>query len=64
MEKKYIVRLSDNEQNELKTLVSKGKTTAYRIKHANILLEADVNGGNKKDKEIAKTFRCNEKTVV
>lgn len=63
MVKKYIVRLSETEQKQLKELVSKGKTVAYKIKHANILLEADANGANREDKEIAKIFRCHEKTV-
>ena len=63
MNKKYIVRLSKNEQKELKELTKKGKATAYKIKHANILLEADVNGANREDKEIAKIFHCHVNTV-
>lgn len=61
--KKYIVRLSKAEQKELKQLTKKGKVAAYKIKHANILLEADVNGANREDKEIAQIFHCHVNTV-
>jgi hypothetical protein len=33
-EKNYIARLMPEEKTQLQTLVSKGKTKAYRIKHA------------------------------
>ncbi|MCK5015345.1 MAG: IS630 family transposase [Candidatus Omnitrophica bacterium] len=61
--KKYIVRLSKTEQKVLKELTKKGKAAAYKIKHANILLAADVNGANKEDKEIARMLHCHVKTV-
>jgi predicted DNA-binding protein len=35
MNKKYVVRLTAEERKELENLVKKGKTQAYRIKHAN-----------------------------
>ena len=41
---KYIVTLTSEERKFLTRLVKAGKTQAYRIKHANILLAAD--GGN------------------
>jgi predicted DNA-binding protein len=37
MLKTYIVRLSQEERQTLKDLVSIGKGAAYKIKHANIL---------------------------
>jgi len=37
MNKKYIVRLEVEERSFLQDLVSKGKASAYKIKHANIL---------------------------
>lgn len=64
MNKKYIVRLSEAEQKELKELTKKGKAAVYKIKHAHILLAADVNGENREDKEISKLFHCHEKTVA
>jgi transposase len=63
MEKKYIVRLTEDEQAELTNMVSKGKTPAYRIKHANILLAVDGNGMKMTDEEAAEAYRCHENTV-
>ena len=44
MPKKYVVRLSPEERERLQDLVSKGKTQAYRVGHAHVLLKADVEG--------------------
>lgn len=63
MNKKYIVRLMAKEQEELKNLVKKGKTQAYRIKHANILLAIDADGPNWPDYQTAKAYKCHENTV-
>jgi len=63
MNKKYIVRLTCGERSELETLVKKGKTQAYRIKHANILLAADADGPNWSDEEVAEAFGCHQNTV-
>jgi len=41
--KKYIVRLSKEEQEVLTKLVKTGKTAAYKRQWAQILLKADVN---------------------
>ena len=35
--KKYRIRLTTDEQRELKTLVSRGRTAAYKQTHARIL---------------------------
>ena len=63
MNKKYIVRLSAEEKIYLQSLITKGKTQAYRIKHANILLAVDVDGANWTDHQAAKAYRCNQNTV-
>jgi len=63
MEKKYIVRLTEDERAELTKMVSRGKGPAYRIKHANILLAVDANGIKMTDQEAAKAYRCHENTV-
>jgi len=63
MNKKYIVRLTADERNELETMVKKGKTQAYRIKHANILLAADANGPSWTDETAARAYRCHQNTV-
>jgi transposase len=64
MNKKYIVRLTAEERKELKDLVNKGKTQAYRIKHANILLAVDADGPNWPDHQAAKAYKCHKNTVV
>ena len=43
MPKHYIVRLSQKERQALQELVTTGKAAAYKIKHANILLNIDIN---------------------
>jgi transposase len=64
MNKKYIVRLTAKERKELENLVKKGKTQAYRIKHANILLAVDANGPNWPDYQTAKAYKCHQNTVI
>jgi transposase len=64
MNKKYIVRLTAEEKKELENLMKKGKTQAYRIKHANILLAVDAGGANWPDHQIAKAYKCHQNTVV
>ena len=61
--KKYIVRLNAEEEKQLKAMTKTGKTAAYKIRHANILLAVDANGANGKDERVAKIFRCHEGTV-
>jgi transposase len=63
MPKKYVVRLMSEERNQLQNLVSKGKTQAYRIRHAHILLKADADGPAWLDREITEAFSCNRSTV-
>ncbi len=60
MTNRYIVRLSEEEREELKNLVSKGKSTAYKIKHANILLAVDTSDSSQKDEEVAQAYHCRE----
>lgn len=64
MPKRYIVRLSEQEQQSLKNLVSTGKAAAYKIKHANILLNIDVNGAAWSDEQAASAFKCHRNTVA
>lgn len=61
---KYIVTLTSKERESLTRLIKAGKTQAYRIKHASILLAADMNGPNERDKEIAAWLHCHANTVV
>jgi transposase len=63
MNKKYIVRLAAKEKKELEDLIRKGKTQAYRVKHANILLAIDADGPNWPDNQAAKAYKCHQNTV-
>ena len=63
MNKRYIVRLTSEERGQLKALVSKGKTAAYKIQHANILLMADADGQGWADEPIAQTLSVHANTV-
>ncbi len=63
MNKKYIVRLTAEERNELEELLKKGETQAYRIKHANILLAIDADGPEWMDEKAAEAYRCDPNTV-
>ena len=65
MAKKYRVQLTGEEQQELKALVSRGRTAAYKQTHARILLlsdEAQADGGMK-DEEIARSLKIGSATV-
>lgn len=64
MNKRYIVRLTEDEREQLRKLVSTGKAAAYRIKHANILLKVDANGPNWTDEQAAEAFSCHPNTVA
>ncbi len=63
MQKKYIVRLSKEESKKLKEVVKKLKGTGQKVRRAQILLKADINGLNWTDKQIAEAFFCRTKTV-
>lgn len=64
MPKRYIVRLSQEEWQNLQDLVSTGRAAAYKIKHANILLNIDINGQGWTDEEAAKAFSCHRNTIA
>ena len=61
--KKYIVRLTEAEREGLRALTRKGKAAAYKIKHANILLNANADGSAWTDKRIAEAVGCHVRTV-
>jgi transposase len=60
---KYVVRLDAAEREALELLVKKGKTQAYRIKHANILLAVERDGLDWSDEQAAEAFGCHVNTV-
>ena len=63
MNKKYIVRLPKEERESLEELVNKGKSAAYRIKHANILLAVDADSPGWSDQQTAWAYHCHLNTV-
>ena len=64
-QKKYIVRLSEEERENLKKLVQTGKTAAYKRLHAQILLKADVSehGDGWKDIKISEALDISRRTT-
>jgi len=63
MRKKYIVRLTDEERQQCEGVVDRLKGTSQKVKRANILLKADVDGPVWTDQQIADAFRCRRQTV-
>jgi len=63
MQKKYIVRLTDEERLELEVVVKKLKGSGQKVRRAQVLLKADVNGPNWTDERIAEAFGCRVQTV-
>jgi transposase len=64
MNKKYIVRLTEQEREQLEAVIRKGKAAAYKITHANILLKADADGAAWSDEAIAAAFSVHTRTVA
>jgi hypothetical protein len=63
MQKKFVVRLSDQERSELLEVVRKLKGTSQKVKRAQILLTADEDGPGWTDQKIAEAFNCRTQTV-
>lgn len=63
MQKKYIVRLTDQERGELRGVAKKLKGTSQKVRRAQILLKADADGPKWTDRQIAEAFSCRIQTV-
>lgn len=63
MNKKYIVRLNDEEREELRGIVKRLKGTSQKLRRASILLKADIDGPNWSDARIAEALSCRTRTV-
>jgi hypothetical protein len=63
MQKKYIVRLTDQERQTLQEVIKKLKGSSNKLRRAQILLKADADGPAWTDKQIAQAFDCRTKTV-
>lgn len=63
MEKKYVVRLSDEERSELQLIIKKLKGTSQKVRRAQVLLKADIDGVAWTDHEISVAYGCRVRTV-
>jgi hypothetical protein len=63
MQKMYVVRLTDQERDELQTVIKKLKGTGQKVRRAQILLKANADGPNWTDARIAEAFSCRTRTV-
>jgi hypothetical protein len=63
MQKRYVVRLTDGEQEVLNGVVKKRRVSAQKVLRARVLLKADADGPAWTDSAIANAFDCRTKTV-
>ena len=63
MQKKYIVRLNQEERNHLHETIKTLSGSSQKVRRAQILLKADADGPCWTDRQIAEAFCCRTKTV-
>ena len=63
MNKKYIVRLSDEERGVCQEIVKRLKGSSEKVKRSQILLKADADGPGWADAKIAEAFSCRVQTI-
>ena len=63
MNKKFIVRLSDEERSVCQELVKKLNGSSQKVRRAQILLKADADGPAWTDARIAEAFNCRVQTI-
>jgi transposase len=63
MNKKYIVRLSEEERGICQEVVRKLKGSSQKVRRAQVLLKADADGPGWTDARIAEAFGCRVQTV-
>jgi hypothetical protein len=63
MNKKYIVRLSDEERQTCTDVIKNLKGTSQKVRRAQILLKADADGPAWTDARIAEAFNCRVQTI-
>jgi Homeodomain-like domain len=63
MQKKYIVRLSEAERQQLTEVIKKRQGSSQKVRRAHILLQTDANGPNRTDQLCAQAYHCRTKTV-
>jgi hypothetical protein len=63
LNKKYIVRLSDEERSRCQEVIQKLKGSSQKFRRAQILLKADADGPAWSDVKIAEAFDCRVQTI-
>ncbi len=63
MNKKYIVRLSDEERSVCQGIVKKLKGSSQKVRRAQILLKADADGPGWSDEKISEAYGCRVQTI-
>jgi hypothetical protein len=61
--KKYIVRLSEEERSACEGIVKKLKGSSQKVRRAQILLKADADGPGWSDEKIAEAYGCRVQTI-
>lgn len=61
--KVYVVRLTDQERQQLALIVRKFKGSSQKVRRAQMLLKADADGPGWTDRQIAEAFGCRRQTV-
>ena len=63
MNKKFVVRLSDEERGVCQEVIKKLKGSSQKVRRAQILLKADADGPGWTDSKIADAFTCRVQTI-
>jgi len=63
MNKKYVVRLTEEERGFCQAIVKKLKGSSEKVRRAQILLKADADGPGWPDAQIAGAFDCRVQTI-
>ena len=63
MQKKYIVRLTDEERQTLEEVIKCLKGSSQKLRRAQVLRQTDVKGPNWTDQKIAEAYHCQIQTV-
>ena len=63
MNKKYIVRLTDEERQTCLAVIKKLNGTSQKVRRAQILLKTDADGPAWTDAKIAEAFNCRIQTI-
>lgn len=63
MNKRYVVRLTEEERGVCQAIVKKLKGSSEKVRRAQILLKADADGPGWPDTQIADAFDCRVQTI-